>query len=194
MENKLLDILIIDDKIIEIKTIKEILYVNDFRNLRYATKYLLAIEKIEKQEPDVILCDIDLGYHKDGIHLMQEVNKEYSIPFIFITGYSDKETLSRAKTTAPFSFITKPYSEQQVISALYLLMENLTNFQLTEDLTSREMSVLKLLAQGYSTKEIAKILNITFHTVETHRKKLLKKVGVKNTNELIYIAVKNNLI
>lgn len=54
--------------------------------------------------------------------------------------------------------------------------------------TNRELDILQLIAKGFSSKEIAEKLGITFHTVESHRKNMLKKHGVSTTVELVFIA------
>ncbi len=61
-------------------------------------------------------------------------------------------------------------------------------------LTIREIETLKLIIKGYTTKEIAIVLNIAPTTVKTYRKKLLNKLNVKNCAQLVYEAFKNNLI
>jgi DNA-binding NarL/FixJ family response regulator len=65
---------------------------------------------------------------------------------------------------------------------------------LISSLTKRELQVLKLVAQQYSTREIADELHISESTVETHRKNLMKKVRVKNSVGLAIFALKNEVI
>ncbi len=61
------------------------------------------------------------------------------------------------------------------------------------NITAREMEILNLLAKGCSTKEIANILQISFHTVESHRKNLRTKFEAKNSSELIMkVALRSN--
>jgi DNA-binding CsgD family transcriptional regulator len=61
-------------------------------------------------------------------------------------------------------------------------------------LTERELIVLKLIAEGYSTKRISSILKISFNTVETHRKNILIKLHVKNCTEAVYRVTKLDII
>ena len=84
------------------------------------------------------------------------------------------------------------------------MMQTLLNGQSKDDgsqdgvlissLTKREVQVLKLVAQQYSTREIANELHISESTVETHRKNLMKKVKVKNSVGLAIFALKNEVI
>jgi len=64
----------------------------------------------------------------------------------------------------------------------------------TSQLTSSEIEVVRLIAQGLTTKEIASRKFLSFHTVMTHRKNILRKVGVSNASELIMYAVKTGII
>lgn len=70
------------------------------------------------------------------------------------------------------------------------LIEITTHLNPVRDISIREKEVLKLISDGFATKEIADKLNISFHTVESHRKNLLEKFGVKNSAELIKAASK----
>jgi len=64
----------------------------------------------------------------------------------------------------------------------------------SDTITNRELEVLKLVAKGYTTKEIGSILSIASTTVKTHRNTLRSKLCAKNCIELVYIATKYNLI
>jgi DNA-binding CsgD family transcriptional regulator len=61
------------------------------------------------------------------------------------------------------------------------------------DLTEREITVLKLISKGYTTKEISSMLNISHYTVDTYRKSIQNKLDVKNCTEAVYKATKLNL-
>jgi|YNPMSStandDraft_2_1061718.scaffolds.fasta_scaffold16430_2 DNA-binding NarL/FixJ family response regulator len=61
-------------------------------------------------------------------------------------------------------------------------------------LSPREIEILKYLAEGYSNREIAKLLNLSSRTVDSHRTNILKKLRLKNNQELVKLAIKHNLI
>jgi len=67
------------------------------------------------------------------------------------------------------------------------------NYKDIQKITPREQQVLQLFANGYNTKEVAERLNISFHTVNNHRKNMLKKLQVKNLSALVNFAVENGL-
>lgn len=186
-KNDSIKILIVEDEIILAKDIEMTLAQNNFFDVKIATNYQKALLAIEETTPDLILCDINLQGSKDGIALIEEINREKTIPFIFITAYSDSGTITRIQKVGPDAYITKPFTEKQLISAIHGAIIKLQ--QNNEDVpTEREITVLKHLAKGSGTKEIAEDLCISFNTVETHRKNLLKKYDCKNTVELIYFV------
>lgn len=65
---------------------------------------------------------------------------------------------------------------------------------MTEDLTTRQRDVLRLICAEYSTSQIAHILQISVNTVETHRKNMFRKLGVKNAAGLVKYALEKQLI
>ena len=68
------------------------------------------------------------------------------------------------------------------------------NQNVYQELTSREIDVLKLICEGYNSKEIADELFISINTVETHRKKIIQKFNVKNSIGIVRYAMQNNMI
>ena len=76
----------------------------------------------------------------------------------------------------------------------YLTSKNKTNIKFDDTLSNREKDVLKLLVIGKSNKEIANELNISIHTVITHRKNITHKLGIKSAAAMAIYAVANNII
>ena len=71
-----------------------------------------ALDSIEKLKPDLILLDINLkNSDLDGIQVAEQIHQHYKLPFIFLTAFSDKHTLERAKLTEPYGYIIKPFEE-----------------------------------------------------------------------------------
>jgi DNA-binding NarL/FixJ family response regulator len=189
MEQKIknIEILIVEDEIILAKDIEQTLIRNGFYAIRIATTYKKAKELVNKNTPELILCDINLRFEKDGIHFIEELNSSKTIPFIFITAYSDTETINRIKKVKPEAYLTKPFTDKQLVTTVLMATSNISDNN-NERPTKKEILVLKLLAIGSITKCIAEELNISFHTVESHRKNMLKKYKCKNTTELVYFA------
>lgn len=74
------------------------------------------------------------------------------------------------------------------------LMKSRDYFTRFSELTKREIEIVSLLSKGMSTKEMAKELNISVHTVETHRKNLIKKLGLKTSAQIVYLATLQGLV
>lgn len=186
-------IFIIEDEIIVAKNIAGFLEENGYCIVGIANEYKEAVKKLAMCRPNLILCDINLNSEKNGIELMKEMNIQYNIPFVFISAYSDEQTLENAELTAPFNFLTKPFSEKQLLTTVKRVFAQIEANQM-EKPTGRGLSILKLVSRGYSTKQIAEELSISFNTVESHRKNLFKKYSVNTMAELICLATSNGWI
>jgi DNA-binding NarL/FixJ family response regulator len=185
-------ILIIEDEVLVAKSIEKILVANSYKVLGIATSVKAAKVLLASSKPDLILCDINLNDNKTGIELMSEVALTTNAPFIFISSYADQETLQKANLTSPFSYITKPFNEKQLLTTIACVFAKI--YDELAGPTDRELSILKLVSKGFSTKQIAETLSITFNTVESHRKNLLRKYAVSSMAELICLATSKQWI
>ncbi|HSQ41235.1 MAG TPA: response regulator transcription factor [Fibrobacteraceae bacterium] len=184
-------IFIVEDEIIIAKDLEQTLLRNGYSVVGIASSYAKAIQKIQEVEPSLILCDINLGAGKNGLDLMQDVHEFRPIPFIIISAYSDQQTLHRASALTPENYLTKPISETQLLTSIRLALENRVSQGLP---TVRELEIVQEIAKGKSAKEISAKLDISFHTVESHRKNLLRKYGIQTSTELVRLAVSQNWI
>ena len=69
---------------------------------------------MEHSEPDLVMMDIMLEGPMDGVEVAGRIREKNEIPVIFLTAYSDNETLQRAKITEPFGYLIKPYKEREL--------------------------------------------------------------------------------
>ncbi|MEJ2196216.1 MAG: response regulator, partial [Ignavibacteriaceae bacterium] len=148
-----------------------------------------------------ILLDINLG-GKSGLELQEElINKQYSLPIIFITGKGGVPESVRALKKGAVDFLQKPFDDQQLLDAVEEAVakshtirkefDELKKLQgLISVLTERELEVFKYVITGMLNKQIAEKLNIAEHTVKLHRGKITEKLGVKSVAELVRIAEK----
>lgn len=81
-----------------------------------------AIKKAEEDNPDLILMDIVLEGEKDGIEAACQIQSRFNIPVVFLTAYSDKKMLERAKAAEPFAYIIKPCEGPQLQSAIEIAL------------------------------------------------------------------------
>lgn len=88
-----------------------------------------AMNILQKEEPNLVLLDINLAGSLTGIDLAHWINQKMKLPFIFLTSYSDKETLAKAKITEPSGYLVKPIDEQNLKSTLEIAQYNFQIYQ-----------------------------------------------------------------
>ena len=163
MSNK---ILIVEDEFKVAKTYQAILESNGFNVVGIADRYDFALDLFFECEPDVVLCDICLKSKKSGIDFIRHIKKiDEKIVVVFTTSYCDCSTVSLALSLNPKSYLIKPFCESQLVVSVKRVLDNLNankvnQAEIIEDVpTKREMEVIHLIAEGYTTKEIAKALS-----------------------------------
>jgi PAS domain S-box-containing protein len=119
---KKLRVMIVEDEMIVAKDLQRILKKLGYDTTDPFSAGRKALEQLEFLRPDFILLDINLKGDMDGIQLAQHVLQDYGIPFIFITAFSDKNTLNRAKTVEPYGYIIKPFSEDDIRTSIELAL------------------------------------------------------------------------
>lgn len=77
-----------------------------------------VIRKISENKPDLILMDIALEGALDGIETAEIISSKCDIPVIYLTSYSDRETLQRAKITEPYGYLMKPFDSREIEIAI----------------------------------------------------------------------------
>lgn len=163
-----------------------------------ANDFETARQLLEERLPDLVFLDIDLGGAATGIDVATLINREYKIPFIFLTAFSDQQTLQDVKAQFPAGFVLKPFDENRLRAAIQIAFHNyysIIRFHLTgldrlnkalvEPLTRRETELLQLLCSGKSNQELANALFVSINTVKTHLKNLYLKLDVGNRAEAI---------
>jgi len=81
-----------------------------------------ALKLVKENPPDLILMDIVLKGKMDGIEAAQRIHDDYDIPVLYLTAYSDEETLKRAKITEPFGYIIKPFEDRELHSSVEIAL------------------------------------------------------------------------
>jgi PAS domain S-box-containing protein len=131
-------ILIVEDEKIVAMTMKKMLINLGYNVIAIVSSGEKALQKILEEKPSLVIMDIKLKGPMDGIEVAQNLNKFYNIPVIYITAYEDKKTFERAKLTAPFGYIIKPFDEK----ILHMTIEiALYKYQL--DITMKEQAINK---------------------------------------------------
>lgn len=81
-----------------------------------------GIEIATSQRPDLVLMDIRLKGGKDGVQAAEEIRQQVDVPVIYLTAYSDRATLDRAKHTDPYGYVLKPFHERELQVTIELAM------------------------------------------------------------------------
>ncbi|MFB6231083.1 MAG: sigma 54-interacting transcriptional regulator, partial [Salinibacter sp.] len=82
-----------------------------------------AVERAAATTPDLVLMDVHLDGPMDGVEAAQTIRESPSIPVVFVTAYSDDETLQRATDTAPFGYVVKPFDERELYAAVEVALQ-----------------------------------------------------------------------
>ncbi len=144
-----------------------------------------AIERIVKTKPDIVFLDIEMP-GMTGFSLIEEVRKHFIFPtFVIVTAFN--QYAIKAIKKEAFDFLIKPVDIDDLRSCLERYDHNQNHFPHIDNsnLSEREKEIARLICHGKTSQEIADILFISKNTVDTHRRRILEKLGVKSTAELI---------
>lgn len=180
-----LRILIVEDDPLIAEDIAQCLRRRDFAvtDVLYDTAELR--QTIDQHPPDIVLLDINLQGRQEGIEAAKVINTEYRLPFVYITSYSDRMTLEKARETEPSGYIVKPFTEAGLYAAVEIAYHNhaqklkhhypdlflrTLNQHLADPLSQREFDVIQLIYEGFANQQIADKLFVSSNTVKAHIK------------------------
>nr|WP_299034236.1 response regulator transcription factor [uncultured Tenacibaculum sp.] len=166
---------------------------------------------------DVLVLDINMP-EMDGIEVLKTFKKRNTkVKTIILSSLSDSKLVQEMIALGANGFVDKSRANEQIIDAIKVVHNGIQYISedikvklldlyasdtkeieepklIQEDLTEREIAVLKLIAEEKSSYEIAEKLNVSLKTVETYRSNLYKKLKVKNVVGLAMYAVKNKIV
>lgn len=120
MEQK--KILIVEDDFLNRRFTKKILSENGFLVLE-AKNAKQTLEILKNESVDMIILDINLGEEEQGgISIGQQIKDKYSVPFIYLTAYENPEIIDKAVATKPYSYLTKPFKNVDLITAVEITL------------------------------------------------------------------------
>lgn len=189
-----------------------------FEVVGYSLNGIGLVETVKNNKADILIMDINMP-EKDGIEVLKDFyDQGYTCRVIILSSYDDIKLIKEVLKLGASGYLSKHCAGESIVEAIeeiasgknYFskniqdkIFSSLTgnqvsntviDFQISNTLTDRELEILKLISLEFSGKEISEKLFISAHTVETHRKNLIKKLNVKNTIGLVKYALKNNLI
>ena len=174
----------------------------------------LALKVLKNNPVDVVILDYEMPYI-NGYLTTKEIKKKYpQCKVLILSMHNDKTIIKNLIEVGVSGFILKNSGKKELIRAIRAITDDKKYFseKITEILisdiaesknqekqekvhiTKREKEVLKLVVEGYTSKQIANELFIAETTVETHRSNLLSKTGMPNARALVNYAHKNKLL
>lgn len=174
------------------------------------------LDLLGKVSPDMLIMDISMP-GASGIETAKQVSKSYpQVKLLFLSMFLSEDFILGAINAGAKGYLPKNTTKEELIQAIIsimqgkdyfnkevsdIIMQNYVKKAKEKDtakdfkviLTSREIEILKLFADGLTNQEIAELLFISVRTVESHKTHIMQKLGLKSTVELIKYAIKNNI-
>lgn len=160
------------------------------------------LNNFEQKTPACLILDVRMPL-VSGLDLQEElVAKDIHLPIIFISGNANVPDSAKAFRAGAVHFLEKPFNHDVLLECVNEVInkEIIANqIQAEKDrisgqfdnLTKREQEVLRLIIAGYSNKEAAKKLGISYRTIEVHRARIMEKMQVENAVELAAVIMNN---
>ena len=189
-------ILIVEDEPLISEDLAQILKKEGYTIIGQAFKGVTVLDLIHNNTPDLVLLDILLSGTIDGLEIGKILSTK-GIPFLFITSFSDKNTLERAKVLLPEAYIVKPFKKKDIVATIEMIAHKITNrkpkllsqeelnIALEEPLTTKEYEIAIDFADGLSNQEICNKHFITLNTVKAHSKKIFSKMDLKHRSQVM---------
>lgn len=213
----MIHVMLVDDQNLVRKGVRSLLELSEeIEVIAEAPDGIEAIRTIPKINPDVVLLDMRMP-GKSGLDVLQELSAAGTLPpTIILTTFDDDEMVLAGIKAGAKGFLLKDVSLQELVDAIKTVaqggsavkpavterllkgLENMhTDFMSLDrpdPLTERETEILRLMAGGYSNKEIANSLGVAEGTVKNHVSNILSKMGVRDRTRAVLKAFEMDLL
>jgi DNA-binding NarL/FixJ family response regulator len=206
-------ILVVDDEKMLRESICTLLDLYGYKAIG-AENGFQAKQLIGDFNPDLVLCDVKMpqmdGY--EFLNTMRQGSGGFGIPFIFMSAKVEKDDIRKGMNLGADDYLTKPFVKEDLLKAIAIRMDRYINlkssFQQAGEteglnlkfsrdevneklvkLTKTEKKVLRLVAEGKTSRQIAESLFVSFKTIENHRANMAEKLGISGKLSLITFAV-----
>jgi two-component system nitrate/nitrite response regulator NarL len=165
---------------------------------------------IRQDMPDIVLLDINMP-EMNGLETIRRIKYEFEkVKVIMLSTYNEEHLIEKAKTYGANGYLLKNVNKEELINTIFLVhngqacfpyrlpvksarLESTDSFLKQFDLTRRETELLEFIKQGFTNQHIADHLNLSIYTIETHRKNIMQKLGLKSPAELMKFIFEYNV-
>lgn len=210
----MIKVLIVDDHHLFAEGLEALFKPEDgIKIIAHAQNGHLVPSILEETAIDVILMDIDMPTI-DGIATIQLLNKKgFDLPILMLTMHQSIQKIRDSLKSGALGYIIKDASKLELIEAIKVTSQRKNYFHtkineqvfdyfrgknkakiMVDELSKREIEVVKCVAQGMNSNAIAEALFLSMHTVKTHRRNIMHKLNVKTSAELIRLAIEKKII
>ena len=208
---KKIRVLIVDDHAVLRAGLRTLLNLQpDMEVAGEAAEGLEALERVKRLEPDVVLMDITLP-GMEGLEVTKKLKKTHpNVKVLILTMHEDRRFLYSALKAGASGYVVKRAADTELIDAIRdayggdvflhpsmakIVAEDYVEQAATEKgLSDREREVLRLIAEGRTYKEMAKLLAVSVKTIETYRERIKEKLGLHTRAELVRYALEKGLV
>lgn len=204
---------IIDDHVIIRQSLKALINtIPDLEAMAEGSNPAGILEICEKNPPDILLMDISFPEH-NGIDFIKNIKKYYpKISILVVSTHPEQLYALKAIKAGASGYINKSQPLEDYLTAVEMVLEgkNYINSAVSQlmsqsyqdggskdginNLSTRELQTLQLLASSLTVTKIAEKLNLSVKTVSMYRSRLLAKLNLQNNSELILFAIKNKIV
>ena len=213
----MIEVCLVDDQTLVRQGIRSLLELSDsIRVVAEAGDGMQAVETIPRVKPDVVLLDMRMP-GMSGLDVLNALAATHQLPpTIILTTFDDDQLVlaglkagargyllkdvsldqlvDAVKTVAAGGSLVAPVVTQRLLSGLERMQNEFTSLDRPDPLTDRETEILRLMAGGYSTKEIANSLGVAEGTVKNHVSNILSKLGVRDRTRAVLKAFELGIV
>lgn len=205
-------VIIIDDHPLFSRGLAQLIETqNDFKVAGMAKNRNEALELLQRTSPNLTILDLNLG-QEDGLELIKDIlSFNPQIKILVLSMHNERFYAERALKAGAKGYIMKQEAESQVINAIKTVTqgeiylsenekkrikellqgdsENSDNFTTISTLSDRQLQIFSLIGKGLGTVEIAKRLNLSIKTIDTHKENIKAKLHCSSSAELRQMAI-----
>lgn len=204
-------VLIVDDHPIVRRGLKQVLEDEHDLSVSEAGAAREALSQLKQEHFDLAIVDLDLP-DMNGIDLLKEIKQhDKSIAVLILSVYPEDQVAVRVLKAGAAGFLTKEAAPEQLVVAIRKILAGGKHISertadllimhvrdsaaknLHEKLSDREFQILSLFGEGKTVKQIAESLSLSVPTVSTYRARILNKMEMKSTAELVRYAIQNRI-